>query len=232
MLVPSINNNWEKILKNVMVTETWEKLERFLIQEYQNKTIFPAQENLWAAFEWTNYCDVKVVILGQDPYHGEGQAHGLSFSVQPGVKIPPSLRNIYKELQDDLAIPTPTHGFLKEWAEEGVFLLNTVMTVRQGEAGSHRGQGWEYLTDSIILALNKKASPIVFILWGAEARKKRSLIDEKKHFVLTSAHPSPLSAYRGFFGSKPFSTANQLLVKSGQKAVNWNLSETPHFKKD
>ena len=221
---PKIGDCWLKILKPALETEAFKELVEFLEREYNQETIYPKKENLWTAFEWTDYEDVKVVILGQDPYHGEGQAHGLSFSVQPEVRIPPSLRNIYKELADDLKITTPDHGYLKEWADEGVLLLNTVLTVRAGEAGSHRGKGWEVLTDLAISSLNKKEQPVVFILWGTEAQKKRFLIDENKHFVLTSVHPSPLAAYRGFFGSKPFSKTNQLLTNSGQKKINWQLS--------
>lgn len=224
MRLNHIENSWKTIIEPATKKESFQKLKEFLKKEYKEQTIYPKKENLWTAFEWTDYEDVKVVILGQDPYHGENQAHGLSFSVQAGMKIPPSLRNIYKELEDDLNIQTPDHGYLKEWAEEGVFLLNTVLTVRAGEAGSHRGKGWEALTDFVISSLNEKEKPVVFILWGAEARKKKALIDEDKHFVLTSFHPSPLSAYRGFFGSKPFSKTNQLLTESGQKEIDWELS--------
>ena len=198
---------------------------KFLKKEYSNYTIFPEKDNIWTAFQWTDYEDVKVVILGQDPYHGEGQAHGLSFSVQPQVKIPPSLKNIYKELEDDLGIPPVSHGYLKSWAEQGVFLLNAVLTVREGQANSHRGKGWEELTDFAIASLNERKEPIVFILWGASARKKQALIDTTKHYILTSPHPSPLSAYRGFFGSKPFSKANELLIASGQEPIDWQLPE-------
>lgn len=222
--VNKIENNWKTIIEPATKKESFQKLKEFLKTEYNEQTIYPNKENVWTAFEWTDYEDVKVVILGQDPYHGENQAHGLSFSVQPGIKIPPSLRNIYKELEDDLKIPKPNHGYLKEWAEEGVFLLNTVLTVRAGEAGSHRGKGWEELTDFVISSLNERENPIVFILWGAEARKKKVLIDQDKHFVHSSVHPSPLSAYRGFFGSKPFSKTNQLLVETGQKKIDWELS--------
>lgn len=223
MLTRPIKNNWEKTIKEATESDSWQQLNDFLNKEYEDRTVFPNQKNLWTAFEWTDYDDVKVVILGQDPYHGKEQAHGLSFSVQPSIKIPPSLRNIYKELKDDLGIPAVNHGYLEKWAKEGVFLLNTVMTVREGEAGSHRGKGWEDLTDRVISALNKKEHPIVFVLWGAEAQRKRELIDEEHHFVLTSAHPSPLSAYRGFFGSKPFSKTNQLLLESGQEPIDWKL---------
>ena len=224
MLTNPIKNGWKEIIDLAMKTKNFESLSEYLKREYVEQTVYPKKEDLWTAFEWTDYKDVKVVILGQDPYHGQDQSHGLSFSVQPGIKIPPSLRNIYQEIENDLNIPTPNHGYLKDWAKQGVFLLNTVLTVRAGEAGSHRKQGWEELTDFVISSLNKKASPIVFILWGRKAEEKRKLIDENKHFVLTSAHPSPLSAYRGFFGSKPFSKTNKLLADSGQKEINWKLS--------
>lgn len=230
MLTISIENNWKEIICEATQTESYEMLSHFLKKEYKEQTIYPKQEDLWTAFQWTDYQEVKVVILGQDPYHGKNQAHGLSFSVQPTSKIPPSLRNIYKELENDLGIPAAEHGYLKKWAEEGVFLMNTVMTVREGKAGSHRKKGWEELTDTVISSLNKKEKPIVFILWGAEAKKKRILIDEEKHYVLTSVHPSPLSAYRGFFDSKPFSKTNQLLIESGQKEINWNLPPKKNVK--
>lgn len=217
------NKNWYSIIMSESKKKYFENLMKFLEEEYKKETIYPNKEDMWTAFQWTKYKDVKVVILGQDPYHGEGQAHGLSFSVQKDKKTPPSLRNIYKELADDQNVPIPNHGYLKKWADQGVFLLNTVLTVRKGEAGSHRGRGWEDLTDSVILSLNKKDKPIVFILWGAEAKKKRKLINENKHFILTSYHPSPLSAYRGFFGSKPFSKANKLLRDTGQEEIDWKL---------
>lgn len=223
MLTIPVENNWKEIIRAATQTESYKTLNEYLKKEYKEQTIFPKKQDLWTAFQWTDYQDVKVVILGQDPYHGRGQAHGLSFSVQPTTKIPPSLRNIYKELESDLGIPAAEHGYLKKWAEEGVFLINTVMTVREGQAGSHRNKGWEELTDTVISSLNKKEKPIIFILWGAEARKKRVLIDEEKHYVLTSAHPSPLSAYRGFFESNPFSKTNQLLIESGQEEIDWNL---------
>lgn len=220
-----IRNNWQPIIEEVASTPTYQKLREFLKEEYSTYTIFPTMENIWTAFQWTDYEDVKVVILGQDPYHGEGQAHGLSFSVQPQVKIPPSLRNIYKELEDDLGISPVNHGYLKSWAEQGVFLLNAVLTVRSGEANSHRGKGWEELTDFAIASLNEREEPIVFILWGASARKKQALIDTDKHYVITSAHPSPLSAHRGFLGSKPFSKTNELLEAFGQEPIDWQLPE-------
>lgn len=224
MTIP-IQNSWQKIIEDATATEKYQDLRAFLKKEYKEYTIYPEMHDIWTAFQWTAYKDVKVVILGQDPYHGAGQAHGLSFSVQPGIKIPPSLRNIYKELEDDLGFPPVSHGYLKSWAEQGVFLLNAVLTVRSGEANSHRGKGWEEVTDFAIASLNERDEPIVFILWGAAAQKKSVLIDEEKHHILTSVHPSPLSAYRGFFGSKPFSKTNDLLIKTGQEPIDWQLPE-------
>lgn len=224
MTIP-IQNNWEPIIQKTTTTESYQKLREFLKKEYSEKTIYPKMHNIWTAFQWTDFKDVKVVIIGQDPYHGPGQAHGLSFSVQPGVTIPPSLRNIYKELEDDLGIPPVSHGFLKSWAEQGIFMLNSVLTVRAGQAHSHQGKGWEEVTDYAIASLNEREQPVVFILWGAAARKKEALIDTDKHFIITSAHPSPLSAYRGFFGSKPFSKTNEILKESGQEPINWQLPE-------
>lgn len=222
MTIP-IENSWSPTLKEATATESYQLLREFLKSEYKHQTIYPEMHDIWTAFQWTPFDQVKVVILGQDPYHGEGQAHGLSFSVQPGIKIPPSLRNIYKELEADLGLQPVNHGYLKHWAKQGVFLLNTVLTVRAGQAHSHQGKGWEEVTDFAIASLNKKREPIVFILWGAAAQKKQTLIDESKHFVLTSSHPSPLSAYRGFLGSKPFSKTNHLLRESGQDPIDWQL---------
>ncbi len=218
-----ITNQWQPIVEEATQTASYRSLREFLKSEYQTQTIYPDMDNIWTAFQWTDFADVKVVIIGQDPYHGPGQAHGLSFSVQPGIKIPPSLRNMYKELKEDLGIEPVEHGYLKGWAEQGVFLLNSVLTVRGGQAHSHRGKGWEEVTDFAIASLNKREQPIVFILWGAAAQKKSVLIDESKHFILTAPHPSPLSAYRGFFGSKPFSKTNELLRQSGQKPIDWSL---------
>jgi len=222
MAIP-IENSWKPIVDTATNQESYQQLRDFLKTEYKNYTIYPKMDNIWTAFQWTAFEDVKVVILGQDPYHGAGQAHGLSFSVQPGIKRPPSLHNIYKELESDLGIPPVSHGYLKAWAEQGVFLLNSVLTVRAGEAHSHQGMGWEELTDYAIESLNERQTLIVFILWGAAAQKKRKLIDESIHHVLTAPHPSPLSAYRGFFGSKPFSQTNQLLSESGQEPIDWQL---------
>lgn len=217
------NNGWQPILTDLSKSESYQELRQFLIEEYAHYTIYPPMNDIWTAFEWTDYEDVKVVILGQDPYHDENQAHGLSFSVREGIAIPPSLRNIYKELEADLGYPPVNHGYLKKWAQEGVLLLNTVLTVRAHEANSHKKKGWEQLTDSVIKALNESSHPIVFILWGRHAQAKKDFIDLNKHFVIESSHPSPLSARHSFFGSRPFSKANQLLVESGQSPIDWSL---------
>lgn len=225
MNIDNKKKNWQSIIEKSVKKDSLIALKSFLEKEYNEEIIYPEKEDLWTAFEWTSYEEVKVVILGQDPYHGKGQAHGLSFSVKVDQKIPPSLRNIYKELANDLGIPPANHGYLKNWADQGVFLLNTVLTVREGKAASHRNKGWEELTDAVIQSLNDKENPVVFILWGAEAKKKIKLIDQEKHFIISSVHPSPLSAYRGFFDSKPFSKANQLLLESGQEKIDWRVDE-------
>lgn len=222
-----VQNDWAPILKKVEDTDIYQELKHFLVDEYNTETIYPKKENIWQAIEWTPYHEVKAVILGQDPYHGANQAHGLAFSVKPEVKLPPSLKNIYKELHDDLGIEPVSHGYLKSWAKQGVLLLNTVLTVRAGEAHSHKNKGWELLTDEVIRALNEREKPVVFILWGSPAQKKRALIDETKHKIVSSVHPSPLSAYRGFFGSKPFSKTNELLIESGQEPIDWKIPEDP-----
>lgn len=222
-----VQNDWAPILKKVEDTDAYQELKHFLVDEYNTETIYPKKENIWQAFEWTPYHEVKAVILGQDPYYGANQAHGLAFSVKPEVKLPPSLKNIYKELHDDLDIEPVSHGYLKSWAKQGVLLLNTVLTVRAGEAHSHKNKGWELLTDEVIRALNEREKPVVFILWGSPAQKKRALIDETKHKIVSSVHPSPLSAYRGFFGSKPFSKTNELLIESGQEPIDWKIPEDP-----
>ncbi|PLS32632.1 uracil-DNA glycosylase [Carnobacterium maltaromaticum] len=218
-----IHNDWQDILQEEFESTYYQELREFLKKEYAEQTIYPSMNHIWEAFEWTPYEQVKVVILGQDPYHGPNQAHGLSFSVQPNVKVPPSLVNIYKELADDLGITPVSHGYLKSWAEQGVLLMNTVLTVRGGSANSHRGQGWERLTDAVIKKLNEHEKPLVFILWGNPSIAKKQLIDTEKHVVITSPHPSPLSSYRGFFGSKPFSKANKALVDFGETPIDWQL---------
>ena len=224
---PIFQNDWQAILGEEFKKPYYRELRHFLKEEYETKTIYPKKEDIFNALHYTSYENVKVVLLGQDPYHGPDQAHGLSFSVQPGVRVPPSLRNMFKELKDDLGVAIPADGYLKSWADEGVLLLNTVLTVREGEAHSHKGKGWETFTDAIIQSLNAKEEPVVFLLWGRPAQSKLPLIDTNLHHVLTSAHPSPLSARRGFFGSKPFSRTNELLRKAGRGEIDWSLPNAP-----
>lgn len=214
-------NDWGKILENQFNQPYYVKLREFLIQEYNHQTIFPTMHDIFNALHETPFEEVKAVILGQDPYHGPNQAHGLSFSVQHSIPPPPSLKNIFKELHNDLGCPIPNHGHLLNWAKEGVLLLNTVLTVRQGQAHSHREKGWEIFTDEIIKQLNNKNHPIVYILWGRAAQAKQSLIDHTKHFIIKSPHPSPLAAHRGFYGSKPFSKTNNILKNNGLQPINW-----------
>lgn len=226
MMKPKIDNSWQEILAEEFAKPYFKKLSAFLEEEYRQQVIHPSAEKIFEAFNWTAYEEVKVVILGQDPYHGPNQAHGLSFSVLPGNKIPPSLRNIYKELETDLGYPPVAHGYLEKWAKQGVLLLNTVLTVREGQAHSHKNHGWEQLTDHVIERLNQREQPIVFILWGKPAQLKAQMIDNDRHFIITGPHPSPLSAHRGFFGTKPFSRANQLLVEVHETPIDWQLPET------
>ncbi|WP_395844172.1 uracil-DNA glycosylase [Cystobacter fuscus] len=214
---------WREALRDVLASPGFQQLEAFVAQERRRHTVYPPEEDLFSAFRLTPYGQVKVLILGQDPYHGAGQAHGLAFSVRPGVKPPPSLVNIFKELQSDLGLPRPKDGSLVPWAERGVFLLNAVLTVREAEPNSHAGHGWEAFTDAVIRAVNEQPEPVVFVLWGSYAQKKQVLIDERRHAVLKGPHPSPLSASRGFFGSKPFSHANAELEKRGRAPVDWRL---------
>ena len=204
----NIHVRWESFLKEEMEKKYFQELREKLEKEYKDHTIYPDRDDLFKAFEHTGYDSVKAVILGQDPYHGPDQANGLAFSVKKGTKIPPSLRNIYKEMAEDLDIESPDHGDLTSWTREGVLLLNAAFTVRKREANSHRGYGWETFTENVIKYLNKREEPIVFILWGGNAKEKKKLIDLDKHFIVESVHPSPLSSYRGFFGSKPFSQTN------------------------
>lgn len=218
-----IHNDWQVILGREFIKPYYHELHNFLKREYATYTIYPDMYDIFQAFEWTPFEQVKVVILGQDPYHNPNQAHGLSFSVKPGVPVPPSLKNIYQELSNDLGIPAVNHGYLKAWATQGVLMLNTVLTVRAGAANSHRNHGWEQLTDQAISALSAKKEPVVFILWGKPAQEKIRLIDQEKNMIITAPHPSPLSAYRGFFGSKPFSKTNQALINYGLKPINWQL---------
>lgn len=218
-----IGNDWDLYLKEEYNKEYFKKLINFVDREYKNKTIYPKKSEIFSAFRTTSYKDTKVVILGQDPYHGENQAEGLSFSVKNCVRKPPSLQNIFKELEEDLNIPFPTNNSLLPWAKEGVLLLNTVLTVEEKKPASHKDQGWEIFTNEVIKLLNKKESPIVFILWGSFARSKKSLITNNIHYIIESAHPSPFSAYNGFFGSKPFSKTNEFLKSKGLKEINWKV---------
>ncbi|TDP59104.1 uracil-DNA glycosylase [Aminicella lysinilytica] len=219
----NIGNDWDEVLNGEFDKEYYQKLRQFLIGEYRTKTVYPDMYDIFNALKAVPYSDVKVVILGQDPYHEPGQAHGMAFSVMKGVQQPPSLVNIFKELQEDLGIEPPPKddGYLMGWAQEGVLLMNAVLTVRAHQANSHKGKGWEILTDHIIEKLNDREKPIVFILWGANAKAKREFITNPQHLVLTGAHPSPLSAYNGFFGGRYFSRANEFLVSTGQGPVNW-----------
>lgn len=221
-----LDNSWRKVLSDQFEQPYFFTLTKFLEEEYQTQTIFPPQNEIFTALNLTPYDQVKVVILGQDPYHGGGQAQGLAFSVKNGVKIPPSLRNIYKEMETDVDIKPASHGNLMSWAHQGVLLLNTVLTVREGVAYSHRGQGWEQFTDEIIRKLNQREQPIVFILWGKPAQEKSKMIDLQRHAIISAPHPSPLSARRGFFGSQPFSKTNQILKNWGEQPIDWELSET------
>lgn len=219
----SIGNDWDAILADEFKKPYYAELRRFLKAEYDSRVIYPSMYDIFNAFRYTAYGDVKVVLLGQDPYHGAGQAHGLCFSVKDGVAPPPSLVNIFKELHNDVGCTVPQSGCLTKWAERGVMLLNSVLTVREGAAGSHRGKGWETFTDSVISRLNDRKVPIVFMLWGNYAKSKIPLITSDRHLVLTAAHPSPLSASYGFFGCRHFSKANDFLVRNGMTPVDWQL---------
>lgn len=215
--------DWNPVLRAEFAQPYWAELQAFVDVERQAGPVFPPATEVFAALHLTSFADVKVVILGQDPYHGVGQAHGLCFSVRPGTGLPPSLRNIFRELHDDLGVEVPRSGDLTAWARQGVLLLNTTLTVRAGQAASHQGRGWEHFTDQVIRAVDAKPEPVVFILWGAAARRKKALIDTSRHAVIESAHPSPLSASNGFFGSRPFSRANEALVAAGRYPVDWSL---------
>ena len=219
----NFGNEWDEVMKGEFDKEYYLKLRRFLKREYFTQTVYPPMENIFNAMKTTSYNDVKAVILGQDPYHEPGQAHGLAFSVQKGTQIPPSLRTIYQELNADLGIPPAPHGQLTKWAEHGVLLLNTVLTVRRGQANSHKGMGWEIFTDDVIMKLNEREKPIVFILWGGNAKTKAKLITNRQHLILTAAHPSPLSAYNGFFGCRHFSKCNEFLAANGIEPVDWRI---------
>ena len=221
-----IGNDWDQILEEEFKKDYFIKLMNNVRKEYSEKTIFPRKDQVFNAFRYTSFKNTKVVILGQDPYHGVGEAEGLSFSVPLGIRKPPSLVNIFKELQDDLGYLPPNSGSLHSWAKEGVLLLNAVLTVVKDHAASHQGMGWEIFTDNVIKKINEKDEPVVFILWGRYARSKKALITNPKHHVIESAHPSPLSAYHGFFGSKHFSKTNNYLISQGLKPINWEIKET------
>lgn len=219
----NLGNDWDKLLKEEFNKPYYLSLRQFLIEEYRTQVIYPPKEDLFNALKATSYQDTKVVILGQDPYHGLGQAHGMAFSVNPGIAIPPSLRNIYKELQDSLGCSIPDNGYLMPWAKQGVLLLNTVLTVRAGQPQSHQNKGWEILTDEIIKLLNQKDETVIFLLWGSPAKKKMNLITNPKHVVLTAVHPSPLSAHRGFFGCNHFKQVNEILERQGRETIDWQI---------
>ena len=218
-------NDWAEYLDAELEKPYYKDLRQFLIGEYRHQKIYPDMYDIFNALHYTSYADTKVVILGQDPYHEPGQAHGLSFSVLPNVPPPPSLQNIFKELHEDLGCKIPNNGCLKYWTEQGVLLLNTVLTVRAHVANSHKGKGWEIFTDKIISLLNEHERPVAFILWGRPARAKKSMITNPRHFIVESAHPSPLSAFNGFFGSKPFSKINNFLASVGEKPIDWQIPD-------
>ncbi len=219
----NIGNDWDNILADEWEKPYYKNLRGFLKQEYSAHTVYPNMNDIFNALKYTSFENTRVVIIGQDPYHGAGQAHGLCFSVKRGVVPPPSLKNIFKEIEDDLGITPPDNGELTGWAQQGVLLLNTVLTVRESQPNSHKGMGWEQVTDRIISELDRKQTPVVFLLWGANARKKAEIIKNPIHKKLITVHPSPLSAYGGFFGCKHFSKANELLISSGQAPINWDL---------
>ena len=218
-------NDWDSVLANLFNSEKYLEIRNFLKDEYSTYTVYPDMYDIFNCFKQTPFNQVKAVILGQDPYHEYGQAHGLSFSVKKGVKFPPSLNNIFKELKTDLGYEPPNSGDLTSWAKQGVLLLNTTLTVREGQANSHKDCGWQWFTDEVIKVLSARNDPIVFILWGANARSKKKFIDKTKHFIIESAHPSPLSCYNGFWGSKPFSKTNEYLKSVNVLPINWNLNE-------
>ena len=219
----TFNNSWDEQLKDEFDKPYYQALREFLKEEYRTETIYPSMHDIFNALKTTSYEEVKVVILGQDPYHGPRQAHGMAFSVQPGVKVPPSLVNIYKELQASLGCYIPDNGYLMKWADQGVLLLNTVLTVRAGKPQSHKGKGWEIFTDRVISLLNERKDPIIFLLWGAPAKKKAELITASQHKILTAAHPSPLSAYNGFFGCNHFKKVNDYLVAMGKTPIDFQI---------
>lgn len=219
----NIGNEWDSLLAEEFKKDYYLRLRSILANEYKTQTIYPNMYDIFNALKYTSYSDVKAVILGQDPYHGPGQAHGLCFSVKKGVEPPPSLKNIFKEIKDELGIEPPNHGELTAWTKQGVLLLNTVLTVRAGQANSHKGLGWESFTDKVIELLNERSKPMVFLLWGANARQKTTLITNPAHLILSCAHPSPLSAYNGFFGCGHFKRCNEFLISNGEEPIDWRL---------
>jgi len=232
IIMKNLNTDWKSIFEKEVKKTYFKELLTFLENELKNHKVFPKQKDIFNAFNLTPYEHVKVVIIGQDPYHDDGQAHGLAFSVKPGVKKPPSLRNIFKELSNDIGCTIPDHGSLTHWAKQGVLLLNTVLTVRAHNANSHAGKGWEQFTDSVITRLNDDKKGLIFVLWGKNAEKKVNLVNRDKHKVLISAHPSPLSASRGFFGSSPFSKINSILIENGEKSIDWQITNSEETFKD
>lgn len=218
-----IGNDWDEILKGEFEKEYYKNLREFLKKEYSTQEIFPNMYDIFNALKYTSYKDTKVVIIGQDPYHNVGQAHGLAFSVKPGIQTPPSLQNMYKELKDELDCFIPNNGYLVKWADQGVLLINTVLTVRAHNANSHKGMGWEIFTDNIIKYLSDREDPVIFLLWGANARSKKKIVDKNKHIILEAPHPSPLSAYRGFFGCGHFKKANEILEEMGKEKIDWQI---------
>ncbi|QSS98392.1 uracil-DNA glycosylase [Pontibacillus sp. ALD_SL1] len=226
-----LKNDWKDVLGEEFYKEYYQRLREFLKIEYANEAVHPPMHDIFNALHYTSYSNTKVVLLGQDPYHGKGQAHGFSFSVNPQVTVPPSLKNIYKELSVDVGFHAPPHGYLLPWAKQGVLLLNTVLTVREGQAHSHKKKGWETFTNAVIESLNKREEPMVFMFWGKPAQQKVKMIDTDKHLVLKAPHPSPLSAYRGFFGSHHFSRANEFLSEKGLGPIDWQLPHDPYESK-
>jgi uracil-DNA glycosylase len=222
-----VRTDWNPVLRGEFAKPYWQELQAFVAEERRRATVYPGHDDVFRALHLTPHADTRVLILGQDPYHGPGQAHGLCFSVLPGVAPPPSLVNIHKELHSDLGCPPPRHGNLEHWARQGVLLLNAVLTVRAHQANSHQGKGWEQFTDEVIRVVNAKEERVVFILWGGYARRKKALVDRSRHVVIESPHPSPLSAHNGFFGSRPFSRANEALVEAGRTPIDWCLPAEP-----
>lgn len=218
-----LENKWDDLLKDEFEKDYYKKIREFLKYEYSHYRVYPDMNDIFNSLKYADYNNIKVVIIGQDPYHEEGQAHGLSFSVKPGIEIPPSLVNIYKELHDDLGCYIPNNGYLVKWAKQGVLLLNNVLTVRAHLANSHKNCGWETFTDEIIRQLNEREKPVVFLMWGSCAKQKEALITNPNHYILKTVHPSPLSAYRGFFGCKHFSKANKILVENGEEPIDWQI---------